>query len=206
MKKAESFDALKQYIPEDCFEMVMPIIMQHKVHLSITKERATKLGDYRNKYLDKNHRISINGNLNKYSFIITLVHELAHLIAFEQYGNRIMPHGNQWKLCYKTLMTPYLQKQVFPADIHNELLRSMQNPAASTCSEEHLTRVLNHYDVKPVGIKTVEELLPGQKFIIKNGRTFIREHVIRKRIKCLEFPSMRPYLFSPLCQVKEINS
>ena len=40
-----------------------------------------------------NHRISVNGNLNKYSFLITLIHELAHLLTFTQYKNRVDPHG-----------------------------------------------------------------------------------------------------------------
>jgi predicted SprT family Zn-dependent metalloprotease len=98
MPKQESpLHQLNAYLPDGSFEDVAHYLVEYKVHLTVTRERLTKLGDYRNKHLDKNHRISINGNLNKFSFLITLLHELGHLVAYEKYGNKIQAHGAQWK-------------------------------------------------------------------------------------------------------------
>ena len=83
-KKESPLTALNSFLPEGSFEDVARYLHQYKVHLTITRERQTILGNYRNKVFDKNHRISINGNLNKYSFLITLLHELAHLLAHEK--------------------------------------------------------------------------------------------------------------------------
>ncbi|MES2649462.1 MAG: SprT-like domain-containing protein [Bacteroidota bacterium] len=199
-----SFEALKAYLPEGSFDLVMPLIIHHKVHLTISRQRQTKLGDYRNAYGSKNHRISVNGNLNKYSFLITLLHELAHLLAYEQFGNRIQPHGAEWKRTYGMVLKDFLGKHLFPPDIAKELQATIHNPAASSCAEDGLQRILNRYDTRRPGVKMVEQLITGQQFKIPGGRVFVKGEVIRKRIKCFELPAMKPYLFSPLYEVMEL--
>ncbi len=89
-----------------------------------------------------NHRISVNGNLNVYSFLITLLHELAHLLTFEQHGNRVQSHGREWKNIYGQLLDQFLKNKKFPPDIEKELLQSLKNPAATSCAEDDLLRVL----------------------------------------------------------------
>ena len=82
------------------------------------------LGDYRNAVNGKNHRVTVNGNLNTYAFLITLLHELAHLLAYEQYGNRIFAHGKEWKSIYGKLLHDFLSRKIFPEDIE----RRFSNP------------------------------------------------------------------------------
>ena len=143
MPKIESpLHQLNPYLPEGSFEDVTFYLVEYKVHLTVTRERMTKLGDYRNKHLDKNHRISVNGNLNKFSFLITLLHELGHLVAYEKYGNKIQAHGPQWKDEFGKILARFISKKIFPADIEKELLKTLRNPAASSCAEAPLTRVL----------------------------------------------------------------
>jgi hypothetical protein len=129
-----SFEALKAICPKEHLILVMPLILHHKVHLTVSRHRQTKLGDYRNAYAGKNHRISVNGNLNAFAFLITLLHELAHLLAFEKYGNRIQPHGKEWKLIYAGILKDFLEHSVFPDDIAAELNATLKNPAASSCA------------------------------------------------------------------------
>ena len=197
------FERLKAYLPEASFELVMPLIHQYKVQLTITRERQTKLGDYRHAFRDQGHRISVNSNLNRYAFLITLLHELAHLLAFEAYGNRIPPHGTEWKKLYGGLLKDFLQQQLFPSDVAAELQAILHNPAASSCAEDSLLRVLRRYDVRPPGLKTVEEIAPGSSFIMTGGRRFTRLEKLRKRIKCQEIATGRFYLFSPVYEVEE---
>ncbi len=203
--KKESFEALKTYIPEGSFDLVMPLILQYKVHLLVTRERQTKLGDYRNAHYGKNHRISVNGNLNSFAFLITLLHELAHLLAFEQYGHKIAPHGKEWKQLYGGLLKDFLVANIFPEDIQKELELILHNPAASSCAEDGLLRVLRRYDKASLGKILVEDLKIGDRFMIRGGRIFERGEQLRKRIRCLELPEKRTYLFSPLYEVKKIS-
>lgn len=200
-----SFEALKEYLPDNSFDLVMPLILHHRVHLTVSRHRQTKLGDYRNAYGNKNHRISVNGNLNRFAFLITLLHELAHLLAYEQFGHRIQPHGREWKNIYGAILKDFLKQDIFPKDITAELQATLHNPAASNCAEDDLQRVLIKYDEKRPGIKPVEQIVAGGYFKIPGGRLFVRGELVRKRIKCFELPAMKPYLFSPLYEVMEIQ-
>ncbi|TAD92459.1 MAG: hypothetical protein EAY75_02545 [Bacteroidetes bacterium] len=204
-KLLEAFAGLRNFLPPNCFELVMPLIIQHKVHLTVARERQSKLGDYRNAWGGKNHRISINGNLNPYAFLITLLHELAHLLAFEQHGNRIAPHGREWKNLYGQVLAAFLAKGVFPADIAAELESNLHNPGASTCSEEGLQRILTRYNKGAAELTMVELIEEGRHFMLQNGRVFKRGKKLRKRIACQELPQMRTFLFSPIFEVKPVE-
>jgi SprT protein len=200
-KKEVPIGQLNDYLPSGTYEAVLAYLRQHKVHLTIARERKSVLGDYRHRTKHDNHRISINGNLNTWSFLITLLHELAHLLAFEHFGNDIMAHGKEWKKVYGGLLDQFLQKKIFPPDIETELLRSLQNPAASSCAEEDLLRVLRRYD-KQSHHRLVEELAYNALFRTSDGRVFQKGEKLRKRFKCAEVKTGRVYLFSPVYEVE----
>src|ERR1039458_645563 len=95
MKKQEtSFSFLEQFLPQGAWEQVAPFFKTHAIHLTLTHERKSVLGDYRHPVADSPyHRISINANLNPYSFLITLLHELAHMFTFVHFEFKAPPHG-----------------------------------------------------------------------------------------------------------------
>ncbi|HVX52260.1 MAG TPA: SprT-like domain-containing protein, partial [Chitinophagaceae bacterium] len=117
--------ALAAFLPDDTFNQVVEYLNQYKVHLTLTRERKSVLGDYRNAIPGKNHRITVNQNLNKYAFLITLLHELAHLLTFEKYGHRVMSHGKEWKQLYSHLLATFVQHNIFPGDIRTALAHSI---------------------------------------------------------------------------------
>ena len=204
-KKESPLTALSSFLPKGSFEEVAYYLHHYKVHLTITRERQSILGNYRNKVFDKNHRISVNGNLNKYSFLITLLHELAHLLAHEKYGHRIQAHGKQWKEEYGKILSEFIPKKNFPPEIEKLLVQSLKNPAATTCTEPHLIRALKKYDVKKEGYFFVEELPAGSLFKVNSGAIFKKGERIRKRFKCVEVATKKVYLFSPVYEVMQIT-
>jgi SprT protein len=197
-KQEAPLHQLRTYLPEGSFEEVSHYLLHYKVHLTITRERKSVLGDYRNSFADKNHRISVNGNLNPYAFLITLLHELAHLFTYERFGHRVQAHGQEWKNEFSKVLAQFLLKKIFPADIHKALLKTLQNPAASSCADTALLRVLHQYDIKKDGVVLIENLPGGSQFKIKGGRVFQKMEKVRKRIKCLETATGKMYLFSPV--------
>lgn len=206
MPKAESpLIGLTAYLPEGSFDDVVYYLQHYKVHLTITKKRQSILGDYRHAHFNKNHRISVNGNLNAYSFLITLLHELAHLFTFEKFGNTVLAHGKEWQNEFSKILAQFLLKKIFPADIEKALLKTLQRPAASSCGDENLLRVLHKYDAKKEGILLVEQLGEGQLFAIKGNRIFKRGEKIRKRYKCVEVKTGKLYLFSGLYEVGVVS-
>lgn len=203
MSKTEHpLKALAEYLPSGTFLPVANYLQQYKVHLTITRERKSILGDYRNAHDNRNHRISVNGNLNTYSFLITLLHELAHLLTFEKYGHRVQAHGREWKALFGQLLAQFLKTKVFPADIEKELLTTLHNPGASSCAEESLMRVLRRYDAKNEGQMLVEEIPRHGLFRMKDGRTFKKGERLRKRYRCEEVGTKKVYLFSPVFEVE----
>jgi SprT protein len=205
-KEQHPLQALAEYLPPNTFDPVVVYIQQHKVHLTITRERKSILGNYRNAYSNKNHRITVNGNLNRYSFLITLLHELAHLLTFEKYAHRVQAHGREWKSIFGELLAQFIKKKVFPKDIEEELISSLGNPAASSCAEDGLMRILRRYDAKTNnGLMLVEEVPQHSLFKLKDGRVFKKGEKLRKRYRCEEVGSAKVYLFSPVYEVEKVG-
>ncbi len=204
-KKESPMEHLRGFLPEGSFEEVLQFLHNYKVHLTITRARQTILGDYRNGHGNRHHRISVNGNLNPYAFLITLLHELGHLLAYEKYGNGIAPHGDRWKKEFGMLLSRFLSREIFPGDIQQELLRSLKSPAASSCAEEGLLRILRKYDPHKPGFFLVEELPLNSLFRLKGDRIYCRGQKVRKRYLCRETASGKMFLFSPVAEVQLVG-
>ena len=111
------------------------------------------------------------------------------------------PHGIEWKLQFGQILKQFLEKNLFPSDIRNQLILSINNPAASSCADLGLMRVLRKYDEGDEGYCLVEEIEEGGVFQISDGRIFKRVKKLRKRIQAIEISTGRMYLFSPIFEV-----
>jgi hypothetical protein len=203
-KQEAPLEHLSHFIPPAAISPILAYLHKYKVHLTVTRERKSILGDYRHATLYKTHRISVNGNLNRYSFLITLIHELAHLATFQQYKNRVLAHGPEWKKIYATMIREFLLLDIFPADITETLKSSMINPPASSCADDELIRVLKKYDDKENGLVMVEEVKEGSMFDIGKGKLFLKGKKLRKRYQCTEVKTGKVFLFSPIYEVKAV--
>lgn len=201
-KQEAPLHALAAYLPPGTSPQVMPYILEYKVHLTITRERQSILGDYRHPHGGAGHRISINGNLNKYAFLITLLHEIAHLVTWVKYANRVASHGKEWKQEFSEILRRFTGQGHMPPDVEAAIMKSIDNPAASSCADEHLMRVLRRYDPQKVNHYFVEQLQEGALFKTKDGRVFRKGERIRKRFRCEEVATKRVYLFSPVYEVE----
>jgi len=191
---------LAKYIPAEAAPIVARWIDYYKCDFKVSKGRNTKFGDYRPPYNGANHRISVNFNLNPYAFLVTTVHEFAHLQTWNEYKGKTKPHGLEWKLNFKKMMNPFFIKEVFPSDLKHAINSYLENPAASSCSDLNLFRALKRYDAASNAI-AVEALAMKTIFRLKDGRVFRKDELVRKRFKCLEMNTKRIYLFSPLAEV-----
>lgn len=205
-KREAPLSALQDYLPPNTLDPVLQYLNFYKVHLTVARERKSILGDYRSKTNNKAHRISVNGNLNNYSFLITLLHELAHLLAFEKYGHKILSHGKEWKTVFAQLLSQFIEKDVFPADIKQALLQSLHDPAASSCANEKLLRVLKLYDKAKGNCIFVEDIPMGSLFKTHDGKVFRKGEKIRKRFRCEEVTTKRIYLFSPVYEAELVKN
>ena len=196
-------ETLARYIPEHAVKPVFELIVANQVHLKIVNERQTRHGDYRRGHSGK-HEITVNASLNKYRFLITLIHEIAHLVAFEKFGRNIKPHGDEWKFTFQRLMVPFIRPEIFPGQLLPLLARHFKNPSASSDTDTTLSLALKQYDAEN-DKSYIFEIPYGSVFRIKNGKIFKKLAVRTKRFECIEISSGKTYLFNPNAEVELIN-
>ena len=197
-------ETLSKYIPEQAVKPVFELIVANQVHLKIVNERVTRHGDYR-KGANGKHEITVNANLNKYKFLITLIHEISHLVAFEKFGRNIKPHGDQWKYSFQILMVPYIRPEIFPANLLPLLARHFKNPSASSDTDATLSLALKQYDAQN-DKNYIFEIPYESVFRISNGKIFKKIALRVKRYECVEINSGRIYLFNPNAEVELLNN
>lgn len=195
---------LSTYLPERAVAPCMALIKENGVHLKIVNERVTRHGDYR-RLANGRHQITVNATLNKYRFLITLVHEIAHLVAFEKYGRGIKPHGLEWKRTFQYLMLPYIRPEIFPSGLLPLLARHFRNPKASSSTDANLSIALKKFDTQQSDTSYVFELPLGSVFRIYNGKLFRKGNKRVKRYECVEVSSGKVYLFQPNAEVELIT-
>lgn len=196
-------ETLSKYIPEHAVKPVFELIVANQVHLKIVNERVTRHGDYR-KGLSGKHEITVNASLNKYKFLITLVHEISHLVAFEKFGRNIKPHGNEWKHSFQRLMIPFIRPEIFPHSVLPLIANHFRNPTASSDTDARLAFALKQFDERKTDIHFMHEVPNGSLFRIKNGRIFQKKGLRVKRYECLEMNSGRLFLFNANAEVEII--
>ena len=198
-------EKLSQFLPPQCVDAVHGWLHEGGLRLRITRSRSSKLGDFRCAVLGQPPVISLNGDLNKYTFFVVFVHEYAHFQAWKKYGHRAKPHGREWKAIYKELINPFLTTALFPAELLIALKCYFNNPHAATGSDLHLTRTLKTYDA-PNRKLTIEEIAPDATFALPDGRRFQKIQQHRKRYKCLCLNNNRLYLFHPLAEIISVKT
>lgn len=197
-------ETLSKYIPEHAVKPVFELIVVNQVHLKIVNERVTRHGDYR-KGINGKHEITVNANLNKYKFLITLIHEISHLVAFEKFGRNIKPHGDEWKYSFQILMVPFIRPEIFPSNLLPLLARHFKNPSASSDTDATLSLALKQFDEQN-DKNYIFEIPYGSIFRISNGKIFKKIALRVKRYECVEINSGRIYLFNPNAEVELLNN
>jgi len=191
----------EHHVPDTVSHYCFDLWEQNKFNFIVTKRRSTKLGDYRYNGNDKSHTITVNNNLNKFSFLVTYLHEVAHLITFLKYKSKVSPHGVEWKNNFQDLLIPILNDLVFPSDIMVHLKRYIHNPKASSCSDHNLAKALAAYDTNEDSLIHLSEVKMGNTFRF-NSKVYQMEAAKRTRIICKEISSGRKYLISGIAQVE----
>tara|TARA_R110002051_G_scaffold25578_2_gene62481 strand:- start:1424 stop:2026 length:603 start_codon:yes stop_codon:yes gene_type:complete len=197
-------EVLKKYLPERAIEPCVDLIKENGVHLKIVNERVTRHGDYR-RLPNGLHHITVNSSLNKYRFLITLVHEIAHLVAFEKYGRRILPHGIEWKRTFQYLMLPFIRPEIFPSKLLPLLANHFKNPKASSDTDAKLSIALKQFDSHNKENSYIFELPFGSVFRIYNGKLFKKGNKRVKRYECIEIATGKVYIFQPNAEVELIT-
>lgn len=191
-----SIQSLQNYLPENTLPYLKNWFSNHYIHIKITKNRESKLGDYR-KLRDNSHEISLNSTLPPQLFFFVLTHELAHLLAFEKYGRKIAPHGAEWKHTFRNMLLESIE--VYEENLKPIIINFSRSPKANFMASPDLVKyfeIRNQDD----GSEYIHELKNGDQFIYRNEK-YVLQSLIKKNYLCMHLASGRKYSFKPLARV-----
>ena len=191
---------ISRFVPEKSIDLAFNLWKDKPFRFVIAKARNSKLGDFRKKPNEDLAVITVNENLNPYSFLITFIHEIAHHRVFQKYKGRVSPHGQEWKNTFKDVMLPFQTNDIFPEAILKALNSYMINPKAASLSDIHLAKALKAYDPKNPDEISLIELRQGQKFMLEN-RLFEKQESRRTRVRCKEVKSGKYYLVHKMAMI-----
>ncbi len=202
-------DLLLVHVPANAVEYVKDLITQHRIKLRITRQRQTKLGDFKPASNGSPHKVSINGNLNTYEFLLVFLHELAHLRVFEQHGQAYKPHGKAWKEMYGAYIRDGIARGFFHRRLQAPLMAYSYRVKASGVADIAVARVLRDFDRKRAGRPDriaggwlfLEEIPEGAIFKTGNGRMFRKVEKKRTRYACRCERTRRPFLIHGAARV-----
>ncbi len=202
-KKIHSFfDHFPPKVAEYCFQLWE----DNPFEFIVSKSRDSKLGDYRFSP-SKGHQITVNHNLNSYAFLVTYLHEVAHLLTYQQFKNKVLPHGEEWKKAFFDVFEPLLEVELLPVELIHVLKKYLKNPSASSTGHSPLVEILRTYDER-VSTVSLHHLEEGQEFLLKN-LCLIKGKLRRTRYFCKEANTSKLYLVAKNAQVnlsaEEIN-
>jgi SprT protein len=202
-KKLLIANQIKKFVPEGFETIVANLIISYPVQFKIVNPRATKLGDYRPSRNGLPHQITVNGDLNPYSFLITTIHEFAHLFNYIENGRKVTPHGEEWKNHFRKLLLPIIDTKLLPKDVEISLVNSLVKMKASSCSDIQLSRTLKKYDSKKSDHVLLENLAHSSYFTLKEKK-FIKGELRRQRFICTDVLTKKQYLIHRLAEVLPI--
>ena len=191
------------FIPVAAQKKVNELLYNEPVLIKVVKKRKTKHGDFR-KLASGKIQITVNENENPFRFLITLLHEIAHHIAFQKHGFRIAPHGREWKNAFSSIAQPFLIPSIFPSPLLEVFQHHLKNPKASSDTDIQLSLALKLFDPS-THKKAIFELPAMAKFKLDNGRVFQKGRKQRKRYLCTELSSGKSYLFQPTAEVDQME-
>jgi hypothetical protein len=191
MQSADIIAGLSAHIPAAAIQYCAELWRKYPFRLRLSKSRVTKAGDFTCR--NGQFIISLNRDLNPYLFLVTYIHEVAHRVVYEHYGNRCRAHGPEWKQTFQELMNPLLTTACFPEKLLPLLRKHMVNPRASCFSDVKLTGCFMEYDQQPQGLVLLSSLPENTLFQLRS-RCFIKGHARRTRFACRDTSTRGLYL------------
>lgn len=204
MNEQEVYKILHHHIPTTALAYSIQLWQETPFELKLSKKRETKVGDFTCRRNSSTQRITLNNDLNPYLFLITYIHEVAHLRVYLEHRYKKEPHGKEWKQNFQHLIAPLLNDTIFPHDLLVILERHMKNPKASSFADRHLTIALRKFDNGHTEHLMVSQLPEGSVFKLQ-GKYFRKGSLRRTRFLCRELKSKRQYLVPSEAVVSEVQ-
>ena len=200
-------NTLAPHLPTPALPHVAGFLFNNKISLVISRPRQTKLGDYSfpNPLKKHGHRISINANLDKNTFLWVMLHEIAHYQVFVAFGKRPKPHGDEFQTAFAKNLRFFNERHCFLAETE----KLVAEYYSKLPLRKSLERIIAHTFREMAGETTQQEgvllsKLAENSFFSIRGRIFKKLDTRRTRCKCLCLNNNRLYLVSLDARVQPV--
>ncbi|MDT8309579.1 MAG: hypothetical protein RQ866_08595 [Bacteroidales bacterium] len=197
-------DGVADYLPEGFAAITEQWTEGLDITIKASNPRRSIMGSCRKR--GSHFAVTVNNDLNPYSFLLVLTHELAHVKTFHQYGIRQVPHGKAWKTTYRLMLLQLLETDLFPEALGKAIRRYASSPQSSILLDNMLTRALSIYDNTECTDTFFLEDLPLATLFSIGNRVFSRGVRVRTRYKCRDMGNGRYYLINGVARVQTIPS
>jgi hypothetical protein len=189
-KKVESI--LNQHVPAESVKYCQGLWAEFPFTFKLRKSRLSKVGDFTCRS-GQSPQITINRDLHPFLFLMTYVHEVAHLRVHKALGFKAEAHGEDWKGTFQSLMAPMLTIEIFPEPLLAGLMKHMASPKASSFSDAELTHLFRSQNEREKNVVLLSQIPEGSVFHL-HGRWFKKGKLRRTRVLCSEIKTRRQYL------------
>lgn len=199
---------LGSHLPAAATDSIFDFLVRHNTRLRITRQRQTKLGDYRwPQPQHPFHEISVNGDLNPYLFLWVLLHEMAHLNTHLRHGNGVLPHGHEWQEEYRQLLLEYLE--TFPADLTQHILQYCRHIPLNRTIKKQIEGLLHHHDegYSPDCHLILDQLPAGTIFRLTAKPQLLFRSIKKRRTRwhCVDLHDRKEYLVAGTAEVQVVE-
>ena len=189
--KQNDLNRFLEFIPSGARNHVQSIILQENILLHLSPSRKTKWGHFKAlRNGTGTPEISINRDLSPPAFLLTFIHEWAHFLIWKS-RIKCLPHGLEWKVCYRDAMQPLLNTSVFEPNLLEVTKRFLNNPTANITASPELYALLRDGSESEI---TVDQIQIGSQFLFR-GKIYVRAEKRRTRIRCVLVENKKSYLF-----------
>ena len=198
---------LSKYLPSDAVDAVYSLLSTYPVQLKITNPRKRIHGSYRRQTTKSGvHQITVNGDLNSYTFLLTLLHEIAHMYAW--INQKSKGHDEKWKNCFMQLIRQFIALNVFPEDITTALEQHLLSIKSSDFLDVNLTKTLQKYDRQTQDVSNMISLeeVPENTVFLHENKYMEKQKLLRKYYLCKDIKTKRLYRCHPLLKVQTIDN
>jgi len=189
-KKIEGI--LSQHVPPAAVGYCTQLWEKLPFDFKLRKSRLSKVGDFTCRS-GQSPQITVNRDLHPFLFLMTYVHEVAHLHVHQAHGFKAEAHGEDWKTTFQTLMAPLLLAEIFPDPLLTGLKKHMASPKASSFSDAELTHLFRSVNERERNAVLLSQIPEGSIFHL-HGRWFKKGKLRRTRVLCREVKTKRQYL------------
>ena len=204
---------LRKYSDRADFYKLLPapaIVFAHQLlrgsecDLFITEPRKARLGCFaRRRY--KSPYIELNNDLTPYFMLIVFLHEWAHFMTWKEFGNRVSPHGKEWKQNFRYLLIKLRNSNRIPIILRDAIDAEADSLKGNIYSNHMLLNAIKIVD-KHAPQLVLHELPHNSHFkVVDRAETFRKKEKIRLRYKCYNLANKKWYTIYASTPVEKVN-